>query len=207
MVENIKNQGSEKLKVKDIVTAAIMIALFLVISALVGLSTVTFPVVYLYAAPGIEMFIGAIFYLVAANRINKHGLFFIWALVYGILTGLAGYLFMVPYFIAVGVVCELIMLGKDAYRNPIRNMIGWGTYGAGMVFGITIPCWVAWESFTEQALASGFAGDTLQMQYDMVYTPKLLLLGIFITVAMSVLGVLFAQRILKKHFKKAGILE
>ncbi len=35
------------------------------------------PILYLYGTAGIEMFIGAIFYLVAANRVNKHGLLFI----------------------------------------------------------------------------------------------------------------------------------
>ena len=34
---------------------------------------------------GIDAFIGATFYLVAANRINKHGLLFAWATVYGLI--------------------------------------------------------------------------------------------------------------------------
>ncbi len=200
-----KNTG--KLKVKDIVTVAIMLALFFTISALVGMGTVTMPIVYLYVSPGIEMFIGAIFFLVVANRINKHGLLFIWATIYGLITALVGYLFMLPYFIGLGIVCELAMFGRDSYRKPIRNMIGWGIYGAGMFLGIGIPFWVAWESFKKQALESGFAESTLNMQYDLVNSPLLLLIGTSITVLSSVLGVLFAQKLLKKHFKKAGIVD
>ncbi len=199
--------SKQKLKVKDIVTVAIMIALFLTVSVLIGMGTVTLPIVYLYVSPGLEMFIGAIFYLVAANRINKHGLLFIWAFIYGLITAAVGYIFMLPYFIGVGIVCELAMIGKDAYRNPIRNMIGWSLYGAGMFFGIAIPCWVAWESFQKQALESGFAAETLNMQYEVVTTPSLLLLGIVITVVLASLGILFAQKILKKHFKKAGMID
>ncbi len=199
--------AENKLSVKDIVTVAIMLALFLVVSAIVGMSTVTLPILYLYVAPGLEMFVGAIFYLVAANRINKKGLLFIWALMYGLLTAAVGYFFMLPYFIGVGIVCELTMLGKNAYRTPIRNMIGWSLYGVGMFFGIAIPCWVAWESFQKQALEGGFAASTLDMQYKVVTTPSLMLLGIVITVVLAALGVLFAQKILRKHFKKAGIIE
>ncbi len=203
----MQQNSTDRLKVKDIVTVAIMLALFFVISFLVGMSTVTLPIVYLYVAPGIEMFIGAIFYLVAANRINKRGLLFIWVLIYGLITAAVGYVIMLPYFIGVAIVCELAMLGKDAYRNPIRNMIGWSIYGASMFLGIAIPCWVAWESFQRQALESGFAASTLEMQYKVVTTPSLLLLGEVITITLAALGILFAQKILKKHFKKAGILD
>ncbi len=204
--EKKEKKLKEKLTVKDIVTAAIMIALFFVVSILVGMSTVTMPIVYLYVAAGIEMFIGAIFYLVAANRVNKHGLFFIWILIYGIITAAVGYMFMLPYFIGLAIVCELVMVGKNTYRNPVRNAIGWNMYGIGMLMGIAVPYWVAWESFQKQALESGFADATLDMQYEMVSTPALMLLAVGITVVLATLGILFGQKILKKHFKKAGIL-
>lgn len=199
--------SNKKLTVKDIVTVAIMIALFFAISIVIGMGTVTIPILYLYCTAGIEMFIGAIFYLVAANRVNKHGLLFIWILIYALITAAMGYAFMVPYFIGLAVICELTMIGKNAYRNPIRNMIGWSTYGIGMFLGIGVPCWIAWESYQEQALASGFADATLRLQYEMVSSPSLILLGVVLTVILSALGVLFAQKILKKHFKKAGILD
>ncbi len=206
MENNIENNSGKSLRIKDIVTVAIMLALFLAISALIGMSTIAVPFVYLYVAPGLELFLGAIFFLVAANRINKRGLLFIWVTLYGILTAAVGYFFMLPYFLVVAIICELSMIGKDTYRNPLRNMIGWSLYGAGMFIGIAIPCWVAWESFQKQALESGFAAETLQMQYEVVYTPILFITGIAVTVVLSALGVLFAQKILKKHFKKSGII-
>jgi len=199
--------SEKKLTVRDIVTVAIMIALFFAISIVIGMGTVTMPILYLYGTAGIEMFIGAIFYLVAANRVNKHGLLFIWILIYGLITAAMGYAFMVPYFIGLAIICELVMIGKDTYRNPIRNMIGWSTYGIGMFLGIGVPCWIAWESYQKQAIASGFADATLKLQYEMVSSPSLMLVGVIITIILSALGILFAQKILKKHFKKAGILD
>ncbi len=199
--------AKEKMTVKDIVTVAIMMALFYTIAFTIGVGTVAVPILYLYGTAGIEMFLGAIFYLVAANRVNKHGLLFIWVMIYALITAAMGYAFMVPYFVAVAVISELTMIGKDTYRNPIRNMIGWSTYGIGMLLGIGVPCWVAWESYQEQAVASGFADATVKLQYDMVSSPRLMLVGVIVTVILSALGVLFAQKILKKHFKKAGILD
>jgi energy-coupling factor transport system substrate-specific component len=197
----------EKMTVKDIVTVAIMMALFYAIAFTIGMGTVAVPILYLYGTAGVEMFLGAIFYLVAANRINKHGLLFIWVMIYALITAAMGYAFMVPYFVAVALISELTMIGKDTYRNPIRNMIGWSTYGIGMLLGIGVPCWIAWESYQQQAVASGFADATVKLQYDMVSSPMLMLVGVIVTVILSALGVLFAQKILKKHFKKAGILD
>ena len=197
----------DKMTIKDIVTAAIMMALFYGLSFVIGMSTVTFPILYLYGTAGLEMFLGAVFYLVAAHRINKHGLLFLWVMIYAGITAAMGYAFMVPYFIVVAVISEATMIGKDTYRNPVRNIIGWSTYGIGMFLGIGVPCWIAWESYKQQALESGFADATVKLQYDMVSSPLLILIGTIITVALSVAGILSAQRILKKHFQKAGILD
>ena len=197
----------DKMTIKDIVTAAIMMALFYGLSFVIGMSTVTFPILYLYGTAGLEMFLGAVFYLVAAHRINKHGLLFLWVMIYAGITAAMGYAFMVPYFSAVAVISEATMIGKDTYRNPVRNIIGWSTYGIGMFLGIGVPCWIAWESYKQQALESGFADATVKLQYDMVSSPLLILIGTVITVALSVAGILSAQRILKKHFQKAGILD
>lgn len=196
----------EKMTVREIVTVAIMMALFYAIAFVIGMGTVAIPVLYLYGTAGIEMFLGSIFYLVAANRINKHGLLFVWVMIYALITAVMGYMFMVPYFVAVAVVSELVMIGKDTYRNPIRNMIGWSTYGIGMVMGIGVPCWIAWESYQKQALASGFTDTTMKLQYDMVSSPELMLVGVVITVILSALGIFISQKILKKHFEKAGVL-
>lgn len=192
--------------IKDIVTVAVMMVLFFIVSMAIGMGTVTVPVLYLYGTAGIEMFIGAIFYLVCANRINKHGLIFIWATVYGLINAAMGYTFILPYFIAVGIIAELFMIGKNTYRNLVRNMICWCVYGIGMVLGIGVPIYVAWESYEKTALNGGFADKTLTMQYEMVTSPKLMFIGILITILFSALGILFGQKLLKKHFKKAGIV-
>lgn len=198
--------NTTKLSIKDIVTVAVMMVLFFIVSIVIGMATVTVPVLYLYGTAGIEMFIGAIFYLICANRINKHGLIFIWSTVYGLINAIMGYTFMLPYFLVVGVICEITMIGKDSYINPIRNAVCWCIYGVAMVLGIGVPMYVAWESYEQTALNGGFADATLTMQYEMVSSPKLMLIGIIITIILSALGILFGQKLLKKHFKKAGIV-
>ena len=58
----------------------------------------------------------------------------------------------------------------------------------------------------EMAASSGFDANTLNMQLSMVTSPALMLLGVVITAVLAILGTLFGQRLLRKHFQKAGIV-
>ena len=84
----------KKIGVRDIMTIAAMMVINFAIAMVIGMVTLPFPAVYLYGSAGIDAFIGATFYLVAANRINKHGLLFAWATVYGLIQGVLGSLFL-----------------------------------------------------------------------------------------------------------------
>ena len=162
--------------------------------------------VYLYGSAGIDAFVGATFYLVAANRINKHGLLFAWATVYGLIQGVMGYMFLVPYFLIVALIAELCMVGKNTYRSAVRNRIGWMVNSIGNFVGCAVPLWWSWDSYQEMAASSGFDANTLNMQLSMVTSPALMLLGVVITAVLAILGTLFGQRLLRKHFQKAGIV-
>ena len=102
----------KKFGIRDIMTIAAMMVINFAIAMIIGMVTLPFPVVYLYGSAGIDAFIGAIFYLVAANRVNKHGLMFAWAAVYGVIQGVMGYMFLIPYFLIVALVAELCMVGR-----------------------------------------------------------------------------------------------
>lgn len=192
--------------IRDIMTIAAMMVISFIIMMVMSSLTLPFPLVYLYGAAGIDGFICAVFFLVASYRINKHGLLFAWAGVYGLIQGVMGYMFLLPYFLVVGAVAEACMVGKNTYRNPLRTTIGWMINCVGNFVGCAVPLWWAWDSYSAMALESGFTGDTLNMQLSMVQSPWLMLLGAFITAILTVLGTLFGQRLLRKHFRKAGII-
>ena len=196
-----------KITVRDVMTIASMMVIAFILSLVVAAITLPFPPVYLYAAAGIDGLTGATFYLVAANRVNKHGLIFVWTTVYGLIEGILGYAFLIPYFLVVALLAELAMIGNDAYRSPMRNAIGWAIYTAGMFVGSAVPLWWAWESYRKMALNSGFTDATLDMQKAMVTTPELMAVGVVVSATCAIAGVAFGQRLLKRHFVKAGVLK
>ena len=154
----------KKFGIRDIMTIAAMMVITYLVAMVIGSVTLPLPVVYLYGSAGIDAFIGAIFYLVAANRVNKHGLLFAWAAVYGIIQGVMGYMFLIPYFLVVALIAELTMIGKDTYRNAVRNRIGWTVNAIGNFIGCAVPLWWAWDSYQKMAASSGFDANTPNMQ-------------------------------------------
>ena len=102
---------------RDVMVIAAMMVLTFAVYGAVGALTLPFPFLYLYCSAGIQEFFCATFYLVVANRLNKHGILMVWSTVFGIISALGGYAFLLPYFLLVGVICELAMLGKDSYRG------------------------------------------------------------------------------------------
>lgn len=133
--------AKKKFSIRDIMTIAAMMVICFIIMMVMSSLTLPFPLVYLYGSAGIDGFICAVFFLVAANRVNKHGLLFAWAGIYGLIQGVMGYMFLFPYFLAVGLIAELSMLGKDTYRNPLRTRIGWTINCVGNFVGCAVPLW------------------------------------------------------------------
>ena len=95
----------KKITIRDIMTIAAMKVLTLIVSGITGPLTLPVPFLYLYVCAGLQMFLCATFYLVVANRLNKHGIFLVWGVVYGLILGLSGYLFFLPYFVGVAAIC------------------------------------------------------------------------------------------------------
>ena len=209
-MENIPMNQLEKQKKKlgarDIITTAAMLVICLVIYAITGALTLPVPFLYLYCCAGIQGFLCAPFFLVAANRIGKHGLMFFWAALMGVIQGLSGYMFLLPYFLLLGGICELVMIGRNTYRKPVRTGIGWVVYCLGMIIGNAVPLWVAWESYTQTAAMDGFSNELFEMQMALVHDPAQMLLACAITCGLAFLGILFGQRLLRRHFKKAGVV-
>ena len=59
---------------RDVMVIAAMMVLTFAVYGAVGTLTLPFPFLYLYCAAGIQEFFCATFYLVVANRLNKHGI-------------------------------------------------------------------------------------------------------------------------------------
>ena len=64
----MKQTVKKKFGIRDIMTIAAMMVITFLVAMIIGSVTLPFPVVYLYGSAGIDAFIGATFYLVAAIK-------------------------------------------------------------------------------------------------------------------------------------------
>ena len=135
------------------------------------------------------------------------GFFLVWGVVYGLILGLSGLSVPSAVFRGVAAICELAMIGKNTYRSPLRNTIGWSIWGLGDDYReMQCQFWAAWDSYVAQASASGFSQEVFNMQINMLSNPLNMVFACVITLALAILGCLFGNRILRRHFKKAGIV-
>ena len=53
------------------------------------------------------------------------------------------------------------MIGKDTYRNAVRNRIGWTVNAIGNFGGFAVTLGAAWDSYSEMAASSGVGANTM----------------------------------------------
>ncbi len=203
-MENINK--TQKLTVKDLVTIAIISVLYLLIRYAIAMIIMPSVQAFMIASGAIDMLLCAPLYMVMANRVAKRGVFVIYATLVGVVDGLMGYLFLIPYFILAGIICELVMLGKDTYIKPIRNTLGWACYAFFFSFGNYIAVWFAGDAYSEQALANGLTQELLGIHRYYYTTPLWIFIISGLAIAGALLGSLFGHKLLKRHFKKAGVV-
>ena len=118
-----------------------------------------------------------------------------------------GYMFLVPYFLVVALIAELTMVGKDTYRkcSPQPDRLD-GQLPSATLSAAPYRCGGRGTAIRKWQQAAGLMQIPLNMQLSMVTSPALMLLGIAITAVLAILGTLFGQRLLRKHFQKAGIV-
>lgn len=110
-----------KLKMKDIITLAIFNVAILVVMVVVKMviMMVATPAFNYLAYVGVMALFCAPLYVVMSNKVAKTGTLFVTALFSGLMMLLFGSGWFLIVELIVGVICELLMLGENTYKNPI----------------------------------------------------------------------------------------
>ena len=106
--------------------------------------------------------------------------------------------------IAVGALCEAAMMGKETYRSPVRNGIGYALYWALYALGSAIPLFF----FKDQYLASlqgSYTQEGIDILLSFYGSPSMLALITLITVVLAVVGFVGGYALYTRHIKKAKL--
>ncbi len=190
---------TNKLTGKDLINVGIYSAIYYVIVfavAMLGFIPIFMPLLAVFVP-----ILSGIPFMLFLTKVKKPGMVLIMSMITGImmlLTGMSYYALLVGFFS--GIVSELILY-KTKYQSSKAFVLTSGTFSI-WVWGNFIPIFTNIEKYfsTRQSFGQEYV-DTL-----IAIMPNWMCPVLFVAAFVSgVIGGLLGKKVLKKHFKKAGI--
>lgn len=195
-----------KLNIKDIITIGIYSSIYFV---LVGLGTLTSVIVIhsanMMLAPAcIALIAGSAYYLLIAKT-QKFGAITSLGIIMSIFFFMSGHFILsfVPSLLCGLVADGIAMLGK--YKNKLTNLVSYIVFSFGNL-GPIILMWFAKDQYIQKLSSKGKSVQEINaIIVEFNYASVLHLLGGILIAA--IIGGLFAEHLIQKHFKKAGMVK
>ncbi|MEL6525901.1 MAG: MptD family putative ECF transporter S component [Chloroflexota bacterium] len=191
-----------QIRTKDLITIRIFSAIYL-ITYIVFSSVLFTPVLFMFMMPIGALLLGPVYMLYIA-RTQKPGAITIMGLLIATIAGLLVYGNILVALVNFGfaLVAELL-----AYLGKYKRFV-WLTMSYAVmslwVLGQQAPWWVAQDWIRELTIASGYSAEWTDETLAFA-TPLNLVLIIGGTIICAVVSSFIANRMLKKHFVRAGI--
>jgi energy-coupling factor transport system substrate-specific component len=191
---------------KDIVLVTLLTALCMVAVTLVVLPFAANITLVLWVVSGLDMLICGAIYMLMVAKAPRYGTQFIFSFLFAVYYFITNGMILISLMIlVVGILRELLML-KDGYHSPVRLTVAYGLFGLGIMYAPIVLIAVTKEQVIAAVIANGFTREYAETMFA-VYSPLNILIGTLLTMVGAVLGCLSGYRMLKKHFRPAGIVE
>ena len=194
-----KFKKSDKMNVRDYITAAILYVLMFLVYAGVGapIGMTVAGSLFVFAACSVVW--GTIFMLLF-TKVNKKGIVLLFGLIWAAMQLMS--FWGVALIIAVGaVIAELFWRKLDRHKFSTM-LICFAVQVVFLYLGMTIPLIFMKDMYL--AAVSAYA-DLYSTVFDMLIGP-MFFVGLAATVVGCVVGAFLGKLLLKKHFQKAGIV-
>ena len=200
------NQQLEKWTIRDVITTVLLSMLLIAIQLIVNLICMANDFVSMVLSIGFTMFICAPIYFLMVSRINKRFVTMIYMTILGIVFLLMGNWYLLPYFILIGLICEWILWKPGSTEDQKRLTIVW-TLVSLLYNGVNLlPIWFFWDTYYAFAKSSGMQQSYIDAYVRYYTAPGWILFILIFTSAAGLLGSFMGRRLIRKHFKKAGVL-
>ena len=196
-------ENAKKWSVKDVITLVLMTVLLIVIQLGINMVCMVNDFVSMVLSVGITMFLCAPVYMLMVSRIGKRFVTLIYMTILGVIFLLMGNWFLLPWFIVVGVLAEII-LWKGI--TPNRLTAAW-IVSSLLYNGVNLlPVWFFWGTYYSFAIASGMEQSYIDAYVQYYTAPGWVAFILIFTMFCGFLGSLVGRKLIQKHFKKAGVL-
>lgn len=193
---------NNKLQTKDLINLGLFTVLYFVIGCCVAIP-IGFVPIFLPILGALWTLVTGIPFMLFLTRVKKFGMVTLMAILSGFLMGLTGMGYWgVPVGIVSGLLGDWIMKSGN-YKSLQKGLLGYAVFSLWMV-GTYIPMYFMVEA-SRADFAASFGDEYADkvMSVMPMWSIALVIAGIFVC---AILGGLLGEKILKKHFAKAGIV-
>ena len=195
------SSAGRSLKPKDLITVGIFTALYFVVFFGFGMLGFFGPAVH---AIGIVLgsLANGIVFALYVTRIRKPGMVFLTAIVSSLLMVLTGHAWTTLLTAAVFSALAELVLASGRYRSARASVIAYGVFSL-WVAGPMLPLYFQHNAYI--ANISKQMGEDYARAWDTLFSPTFMAGLLVLVFLASCLGGLLGQKMLRKHFVRAGI--
>lgn len=199
------NQESNKLSVQDLISIGIFTALYFVLVCIATFaSALILPGFSNIFLPGIAALISGCVFMLMVAKVPHFGGITIMGTVMGLFLFVSGH-FAVSLLIGIGcsIVADLIVKACG-YKNKKAILAGYIVFSYGLT-GPVIPLWLMKDAYIASLVAKGKDTTYINNLFEHINSTTLIIC-LFATFILAIIGGVFGQKMMQKHFKKAGII-
>ena len=193
-----------KLTVPDLISVGVFTALYFVLVTVATFTCALLPGVGNIVLPALAALISGSVYMLLAAKLQKFGGITIMGLVMGLFFFVSGH-FVLSY--AANIVCGLLadlIAARDKFRSKKLLLVSYVVFSYGLT-GPILPLWFMKDAYIANLTARGKDAAYINTLFAPINNGSFVAAMAAILVC-AVLGGLFGQRMMKKHFEKAGIV-
>ena len=195
------SSAGRSLKPKDLITVGIFTALYFVVFFGFGMLGFFGPAVH---AVGIVLgsLANGIVFALYITRIRKPGMIFLTGIISSLLMVLTGHAWTTLVTAAVFSILAEIVLARGRYRSARASALAYGVFSL-WVAGPILPLYYQHDAYI--ADIGKKMGDGYARAWETLFSPAFLLGLLVVVFVSSFLGGRLGQKMLRKHFMRAGI--
>lgn len=193
-----------KLTVPDLISVGVFTALYFVLVTVATFTCALLPGVGNIVLPALAALISGSVYMLLAAKLQKFGGITIMGLVMGLFFFVSGH-FVLSF--ATNIVCGLLadlIAARGKFRSKKPLLVSYVVFSYGLT-GPILPLWFMKDAYIANLTARGKDAAYIDTLFAPINNGSFVAAMAAILVC-AVLGGLFGQRMMKKHFEKAGIV-
>lgn len=193
-----------KLTVPDLISVGVFTALYFVLVTVATFTCALLPGVGNIVLPALAALISGSVYMLLAAKLQKFGGITIMGLVMGLFFFVSGH-FVLSF--AANIVCGLLadlIAARGKFHSEKLLLVSYVVFSYGLT-GPILPLWFMKDAYIANLTARGKDAAYIDTLFASINNGSFVAAMAAILVC-AVLGGLFGQRMMKKHFEKAGIV-